>query len=394
MRDTYLDALSEFCIAAVSELFSTHFLDLWRTSEENFVSELLNFPVYIIRVDMGEDLGVIHLNHVAFIASIILTIGVIFYFVRLHYRTIRYNNILVAQLQQRTQKVIREQQELKKQHSIASKKSAELLSSLTYAKQIQSAFLQDEPCLQKYFPKSFALLESKELVCGDFYWATEKYDTTYLAVVDCTGHGVPGAFMSLIARSVLQEVIQSKGVLNPSNILEEMRSSVTASFSGGSAVSSNDGMDLSLCSYNRHNQILCYSGANQSLFVIRKDTTPLEDLRGNVYQPLITQNGTALYELKADRQPIGIHYGPIQPFTNHTARLQNGDRFFAFTDGFRDQFGGANNKKLKANRFRNLILSTQNLAMSEQRGALLNSFRNWKGSFDQNDDMCLVGVEL
>src|SRR6056297_1976204 len=301
MRDIDLDALSDFSIATVPEFFNTNLWSLWHINSGHFLSEFLNFPAFVIRVDMGEEIGVIHLNHVAFIAAILLAIGVVFYFIRLHFRTIRYNNILVEHLQQRTQKVIREQKELEKQHTIASNKSAELLSSLTYAKHIQSAFLQDEPCLQKFFPKSFALLESKDLVCGDFYWATEKYDTTYLAVVDCTGHGVPGAFMSLIARSILQEVIQSKGVLNPSNILEEMRSSVTASFSGGSAASSNDGMDLSLCSYNRHNQILCYSGANQSLFVIRKDQTPLEDLRGKIYQPLNSLEDTALYELKADR---------------------------------------------------------------------------------------------
>jgi len=348
----------------------------------------------LITADLGEELGVIHLNHIALAAILFLGVGIISYFVRQHYRTQRYNKLLLLQLEQRTNKIIKEQRLLEEQHAISQEKSRQLLSSLTYAKNIQSAILQDESCLRHFFPNSFALLESKELVSGDFYWISEKYDTTYLAVVDCTGHGVPGAFMSLIARSMLQDVILSKGVLNPSNILNEMRKCIVADFNGGSSVSASDGMDLTLCSYNKNNQVLCYAGANQSMFVIRQGDNLLESLRGTPYCPLLSHNNTHLYELKADRQPVGIHYGPLQPFTNHTAKLQKGDRFFAFTDGFRDQFGGKQNKKLKAHRFRNLILSTQHLSMNQQRIELLNSFRNWKGQWEQNDDMCMVGVEL
>lgn len=361
-------------------------------------SELFLHTVYpiasIITVDMGEELGIIHLDKVALI-SLFLTLTVIAaFFIRNHHRTKRYNALLLQQLEHRTQKILREQNELKLQHAVAEEKSRQLLSSLTYAQNIQSAVLQDESCLQRFFPNSFALLESKELVSGDFYWISEKYDTTYLAVVDCTGHGVPGAFMSLIARSLLQEVVQSRGVITPNNILHEMRKSIVETFNGGSSVSASDGMDLSLCSYNKHNQVLCYSGANQSLFVVRQGNQLLESMRGTPYCPILTEGEMNLYELKADRQPVGIHYGPIQPFTNHTAKLQNGDRVFAFTDGFRDQFGGIQNKKLKAHRFRNLILSTQHLDMDQQRSALLQSFYTWKGLCDQNDDMCLVGIEI
>lgn len=394
MEVFYLESSILFAARQILELQD---IPLWNEMillSSEFVHRAVPLVASLITVDMGEELGIIHLDKVALMCVFLTLLTIAAFFTRNHYRTKRYNALLVQQLEHRTQKIIREQNELKQQHAIAEEKSRQIMSSLTYAQNIQSAVLQDESCLRRFFPNSFALLESKELVSGDFYWITEKYDTIYLAVVDCTGHGVPGAFMSLIARSLLQEVVQSRGVITPNNILSEMRKSIVDTFNGGSAVTASDGLDLTLFSYNKHSQVLCYSGANQSLFVVRKGDQLLESMRGMPYCPMLTEDSTQLYELKADRQPVGIHYGPIQPFTNQTAKLQKGDRLFAFTDGFRDQFGGTKNKKLKAHRFRNLILSTQHLDMKQQRSALLQSFNTWKGIRDQNDDMCLVGVEL
>lgn len=370
-------------------------VSLMSDSAIRFIESLAGFghQVFGIELDATEEIGIIQLTPITILFALFLLMTFTIMVLRAHYRTKRHNELLIARLEYRAQNIALKQLKLQEQHQLTKEKSRQLLASLNYAKHIQTAVLPNETILKRFFPTSFAILESKEVVSGDFYWVAEKYDTTYLAVVDCTGHGVPGAFMSLMARSMLQDVIQNKGVLTTSNILDELRKCVLESFKEVSERTS-EGMDMSLCSYNRNSRVLCFSGANQSLFIIRNGDNPLEDIRGKAYTALAEHDDTHLFLFKADRQPIGISHGPLQPFTTYTAKIQPGDRIFAFTDGFRDQFGGSNNKRLKSQRFRNLILSSQHLEMKEQRKQLLTSFHTWKGDEDQIDDMCVVGVQF
>lgn len=306
----------------------------------------------------------------------------------------RYNQLLIEQLRSRTEKIIAEQKLMRRQHKVIVEKSRQLQSSLEYARYIQTSLLPDERKLKEYYPNSFAILEAKDVVSGDFFWITEKYDTTYLAVIDCTGHGVPGAFMSIIARNLLDEAIHARGVLNTSNILDEMRKSMTRTLCTNSHDQISNGLDITLCSYNRHSQILTFSGGNQSLYLIRKNSSALENMRGMTYNPYHIEKDLRLFIFPGDRQPIGRHHGPEKPFTCHTAKILPGDRIYAFSDGFRDQFGGPDHKKLKASRFRNLLLDVQRYTMSGQSEKLMNRFNLWKGANEQNDDVCIVGVEF
>lgn len=347
-----------------------------------------------IGITSGNDLGVYPLTDFLLLLALIVAILVLMIYVHSLNRTKAYNKLLENQLRMRTEKIMMEQNRLREQNKLIAESSKNLRASIAYAKHIQNALLPAEDSLLKLFPESFASVVSKEMVSGDFYWLSQKYDTVYLAVADCTGHGVPGAFMSLIGRSLLEDTINNKGVLNPANILGDMRVSMLNTLCKNELAMSNDGMDLSLCAFNPNNRILNFAGANQSLYILRSGDNALVDIHDNPYKPICTNGKVNLYELKADRQPIGNHYGPAKAFTNYAVKLEPNDRFYAFTDGFRDQFGGLSNKKLKCTRFRTMLLKSQHLNMAHQKEWLLKSFHDWKGSQEQNDDICLVGVQV
>jgi serine phosphatase RsbU (regulator of sigma subunit) len=360
----------------------------------SFSEGVSQFQSTKVGIHSGNEVGILLLTDILLLGALLIAILVLIGYVRWLRHTRRYNRILEGQLQLRTNKIMQEQKLLQEQNKIIAEKSNNLRASITYAKHIQNALLPSEESLREYFPHSFATIVSKEIVSGDFYWLTQKYDTSYLAVADCTGHGVPGAFMSLIGRSLLEDTINSKGVLTPGNILSDLRINMLKTLTSNGSAMSNDGMDITLCAYNQNNQVLCYAGANQSLYVVRKNDVPLMDINERPYAPLCSDNGFVLYELKADRQPIGNYYGPQKAYTNYTVKLQKTDRFYAFTDGFRDQFGGLRNKKLKCASFRSMLLNAQELNMPHQKEQLLNAFYEWKGTLEQNDDMCLVGIEV
>lgn len=347
-----------------------------------------------IGITSGNEIGVYHLTDLLLVLALVIAVLVLMIYVHSLHRTKAYNKLLENQLKMRTEKIMLEQNRLREQNLMIAENSKNLRASIAYAKHIQNALLPAEDSLLKLFPESFASVVSKEMVSGDFYWLAQKYDTIYLAVADCTGHGVPGAFMSLIGRSLLEDTINNKGVLNPANILSDMRVNMLNTLCKNELAMSNDGMDLSLCAFNPNNRILNFAGANQSLHVVRSGNSPLVDIHGNAYAPICRNGNLNLYELKADRQPIGNHYGPAKAFTNYTVKLEPNDRFYAFTDGFRDQFGGLSNKKLKCTRFRAMLLKSQHLKMAHQKEWLLKSFHDWKGSQEQNDDICLVGVQV
>ncbi|MFH2142361.1 MAG: tetratricopeptide repeat protein, partial [Bacteroidota bacterium] len=255
-------------------------------------------------------------------------------------------------------------------------KNTEILDSINYAKRIQSAILPPSKVVKEYLKESFILYKPKDIVAGDFYWLEHKDGKVLFAVADCTGHGVPGAMVSVICNNGLNRSVREFSLTEPGKILEKTREIVIQEFEK-SEEEVKDGMDIALCSLEfpsekERNVKLQYAGANNPLWIIR--------------------NGEIL-ETKANKQPIGKFDNP-EPYTTHSFELQKGDSLYIFSDGYVDQFGGENGKKFKAKAFRELLLSIQNEPMEEQRLLIDESFENWRGKLEQIDDVCIIGVKI
>ncbi len=245
----------------------------------------------------------------------------------------------------------------------------EIVDSITYAQRIQNAILPPDNLIKENLPNSFVLYLPKDIVAGDFYW-TEKFDETVLfAVADCTGHGVPGAMVSVVCHNALNRAIREHNLIDPSDILDKTREIVIEQFRR-SAENVKDGMDIALCVLKGRK--LKFSGANNSLMVIRDGE---------------------IIEYKADRQPIG-NFENATSFTQYEIDLREGDQLYIYSDGFADQFGGEAGKKLKSGAFKELLRLNSSLSIEEQKLALLQEFDNWKQSYDQVDDVCLFGVAI
>jgi len=255
-------------------------------------------------------------------------------------------------------------------------KQEELVESITYALRIQRAILPPDKLIKSTLAKSFVLYKPKDIVSGDFYWLEKVGDTILFAAADCTGHGVPGAMVSVICNGGLNRSVREFGLTDPGEILGKTRELVIQEFEKSEEVV-KDGMDIALCALNfqdsqRGNALLSYAGANSPLWVVR--------------------NGE-LIETKANKQPIG-QYAEVKPFTTHTIELLAGDLIYLMSDGYQDQFGGSKGKKFKPKNLKNLILSVQELSMEEQKVKLEQAFEEWKGDLEQLDDVSVIGVRL
>ncbi len=264
-------------------------------------------------------------------------------------------------------KIIESQKKLVEEHQ------KEIIDSINYAKRIQTALLRDEEHISMHLPEHFILFLPKDIVSGDFYWGAEKNDYWYFAVADCTGHGVPGAIMSMLGISFLNDIVSSEELLSPAEILNRLRDRIISELrQTGNDGGNKDGMDISLSRLNLKTKELEWAGANNALNLL--------------------QNGN-LIEVKADKQPIGYHL--IQhPFTNHTIQLQKGDRIYLFSDGYADQFGGPKEKKFSYKRLENEFIAASQLPMREQKILLKKGFTDWKGLLEQIDDVCVLGVKI
>ncbi len=259
--------------------------------------------------------------------------------------------------------------ELKKAHDLVAEKNREIMDSINYAKRIQSAILPPDKNIKELLPESFVLYKPKDIVAGDFYWLETSEDKVLLAAADCTGHGVPGAMVSVVCNNGLNRSVREHQLIKPSEILDKTRDIVVTEFEK-SEEEVKDGMDIALCSLGKN--VLQYAGANNPLYVI--------------------SNGE-LTEIKADKQPIG-RYDHKQPFTNHSITLKTGDCVYIFTDGFADQFGGPKGKKFKYSQFKQLLLDNHQLPMDKQKELLNNTIEDWKGELEQVDDICVIGIRV
>lgn len=289
---------------------------------------------------------------------------------------------LVFLIRWRTHKLIDHQKKLEQlvsdrttevvlQKELVELKNKEITDSITYAKRIQEAILPAYSFVQENLNNVFVLYKPKDIVAGDFYWLEQKGDKVLLASADCTGHGVPGAMVSVVCNNALNRAVREFNLDNPAEILNKVREIVVDTFSQHKS-DVKDGMDIALISYNPKTLELEYAGANNSFYLI---------------------SDRKLRIIKADKQPIG-KYAIEKAFTNHKVELKPGDTFYIFTDGYVDQFGGDKGKKFKYKPFLDMLLSIQNMSLEDQKAFIDDVFEEWRGRYEQIDDICIIGVRV
>ncbi|MCO5267474.1 MAG: tetratricopeptide repeat protein [Brumimicrobium sp.] len=316
-----------------------------------------------------EELAKQRLQRNGFIGGFILMLALTGVVYR-NYRNKKKANEIISQ---QKKEVEQQKDKVEKAHDELAEKNREILDSITYAKRIQSAILPPTKLVKEYLPTSFILYKPKDIVAGDFYWMEQKGDLLLFAAADCTGHGVPGAMVSVVCNHALNRSVREYNLSEPGKILDKTRELVIEEFEK-SEEGVKDGMDISLCGLNLKTNTLTWSGANNPLWVIKKGDTEVE-------------------EIKANKQPIGKYVAP-EPFDTHTIQLEKGDSLYIFTDGYQDQFGGEKGKKFKAKNMRELVLSIQNQPMDHQREAIDTAFEEWKQNHEQVDDVCVIGVRV
>ncbi len=289
--------------------------------------------------------------------------------------------------------------ELRTQKHIVEEKNKEILDSITYAKRIQSAILPPLKIVKSYLQESFILYKPKDIVAGDFYWMesvtpadNQKEAKVLFAAADCTGHGVPGAMVSVVCNNALNRSVREYGLTDPGEILTKTRDIVIEEFEK-SEEDVHDGMDIALCSLSGN--ILKYAGAHNPLWIVRKQSDKEnETLNGKIVNTFSHEDyNYNLFEIKANKQPIGKFDNPT-PYTSHTFELQKGDTIYIFSDGYVDQFGGEKGKKFKARSFRELLLSIQENSLEQQKEIINSTFETWRGNLEQIDDVCVIGVRI
>ncbi len=286
-------------------------------------------------------------------------------------------------------------------------KNKEITQSIQYASRIQGAILPQLEVIGRYLPEYFIFYKPRDIVSGDFYWIGKKMDKIIFAAADCTGHGVPGAFMSMLGTSLLNSTVnliyERYGIefIRPEVILNRVRRQVIKLLHQKSEnlLEPKDGMDLALCVYDRKENILQYAGANNSLYLIRKKEHPRPEVPDEYIKELEAENWI-LYEIKADRMPVGISRKYQQPFTLKQFKIYPGDTVYIFSDGFADQFGGPDNRKFMSKNFKKLLLRVYNMSMEKQKEIIEDTFNYWL-SFrsgekhgGQTDDVLIWGVRF
>lgn len=266
------------------------------------------------------------------------------------------------------------QRKVAAQQALVQEQNHQLLSSIRYAQRIQRAVLPEADQLQALFPESFILYRPRDIVSGDLYWFAEQEGKAIVVAADCTGHGVPGALLSLISASLFEEMVKEKACTDPGAILDGAREGmINALNKQDNEQIQRDGMNAAVLSYDRVAQKLAYAGGFSPLYLVRAGE---------------------LIEYKGDRMAIGPYEGKAAPFATTHIDVHPGDRLFIFSDGFQDQFGGAEGKKIMSSRMRKWIQETSRLAMDDQYQLLSDRFRLWKGTHEQVDDVLLIGLEL
>lgn len=296
----------------------------------------------------------------------------------LAYRKIRSSNKLLSiqkhSIEQKNTQLERQKEEIEKQKELVEDHQKEIIDSINYAQKIQSAILPSLNDFRDTVKNGFVLFKPKDIVSGDFYWLSEKENYIFYAAADCTGHGVPGGFMSMLGTSLLNEVVNEKKIYEPADVLDMLRVKIILALKQkGESGENKDGMDMVFCRLDKNKKQLVYAAANNPLWLVR--------------------NGQCI-EYRADKQPVGISGGKSEQFTQHTIDLQAGDCIYIFTDGFADQFGGPKGKKFKYKQFQELLVENASKPVAEQHNILEKSIDSWRGTLEQVDDVLVIGVRV
>lgn len=304
---------------------------------------------------------------------IFLLVGGFFYLRFLSKKFETENKKISDKLSDRSYNVMMQKWDLERKNLTITQQNQEIIDSLHYAKNIQSAIMPHESQIDRIFKDGFVLYMPKDIVSGDFYFLEELNDRVYLAVADCTGHGVAGAFMSMVGTSLLKQIILQKKFTDPGKILFELNEGIVEALRQ-KETSSHGGMDIALCVIDKQNKLVQFSGANRPLFLVR-------NFNGEVIKP--------------DKLPIGgFEPDEDRTFKTISIPLQSGDNLYLYSDGYADQFGGIEGKKIMTKKFRELILSLHQTKMVFQKDTLEKYFDNWKGRYEQVDDVIVIGVEI
>ena len=258
------------------------------------------------------------------------------------------------------------------QKTVLEHQKKEITDSINYAQRIQHAIHAPMAEIKKHLPDSFILYKPKDIVSGDFYWFDAKNEICYIAAADCTGHGIPGAMMTMIGTILMNEILSNKKLNQPAAILKQLNYLLDITYRQAKIA---DGMDISLCAFNTKTNELQYAAANRPLYLIKKDAAEVE-------------------EIKANKTAIGSITQIDYEFTNHSIQLQTGDVFYLFSDGYADQFGGSKEKKLTTKKFKEILLSLKNQPMQQQGDYLSNYIVTWRHKLEQVDDLLIIGVRV
>ncbi len=304
----------------------------------------------------------------SFIGGFALMFALAFFIFR-GYRQKQKANIIITQQKEEVEK---QKALVEHQKALVEEKNRDILDSITYAKRLQDAILPPLSLIKQYLPESFVFYKPKDIVAGDFYWLERAGDTVILiAAADCTGHGVPGALVSVVCSNALNRTVKEFKITEPGKILDKVRELVLETFEKSES-NVQDGMDISLCCINTKTNEIQWSGAYNSLWYIQQGE---------------------IKEVVANKQPIGKTDKPI-PFNTHKLQLQKGDTLYLFTDGYADQFGGPKGKKFKYKQFEEMLLANSKKPMPEQEKILEHTLNEWKGELEQIDDILIIGIRV
>ncbi|MEN8201993.1 MAG: SpoIIE family protein phosphatase [Bacteroidota bacterium] len=271
---------------------------------------------------------------------------------------------------------VRTEEKHRKQHQLVLQQKQAITDSISYARRIQKAVLPSPAYIDNILSDYFTIYKPKDILSGDLYWIREIEGYRVVIVADSTGHGVPGALMSMLGVTLLNEQFRTFGIRQPGVILGHLRNKVKEILAqDGSVTDQKEGLDMAIAIIDQENKELQFSGANLPLFLIRK----IDDYE--------------LYAIKGDKQPVGVHWEETE-FTNHVIKYREDDTLYISSDGFADQYGGKKRKKFKTRSFKKLLLSVQSESMKNQQKLIEEAFDTWRGSHEQIDDVCVIGVRL
>ena len=338
---------------------------------------------------------------IAYILYVIFSALLIWGIVKYNTRRLQLDKIRLEQIvKERTAEILKQKDELETQRDQIIAQKKDITDSIRYASRIQRAVLPSEKVMKEVLPDHFVLFKPRDIVSGDFYWMTQKDQKIILVAADCTGHGVPGAFMSMLGMSFLNEIV-TKGSLTQANyILNELRDHVITQLkqTGGSGEGeTKDGMDLSLVVIDKKQRNIQFSGANNSMYVVRPLTAEEKSAaveEKDLPRGALRTNTHELFQVNADKMPIGTSAHNDIPFSVSELPMIAGQTLYILSDGYEDQFGGQMGKKFLSKAMKRFLLSLQEKTMQEQRNSLNQTIEDWKGELDQVDDILVIGLKI